>query len=163
MMKGKKIIIILATILLLISCTVGGTSNKQEVDIKNKSDKPIEQKILAPKQIVELIVDSFDNRDYAKLKAQYHGDMSDEELNEHIKSLADILSGKLGDYNRVGIQKSTRIYNGVKTVEQGYSYSVKTSDNDYLINIMMMGSSDDDTKVVGFNVVAAQKEEKDFI
>lgn len=163
MMKGKKIIIILATVLLLTACTIGGTSNKQEVDIKNKSDKSVEQKILAPEQIVELIVDSFDKKEYTTLKAQYHGDMSDEELDEHINSLADILSGKLEDYNRVGVQKSTRIYNGVKTVEQGYSYSVKTSDNDYIINIMMMGSSDDDMKLVGFNVIAAQKEDKDFI
>lgn len=163
MMKGKKIIIILATILLLTSCTFGGTSNNQEIDSNNKKDKPVVEKALEPEQIVELIVDSFDNKDYAKLKAQYHGDMSDEELDEHIKGLADILSGKLEDYHRVGIQKSTRIYNGVKTVEQGYSYSVKTSDNDYLINIMMMGSSDDDMKLVGFNVIAAQKEKKNFI
>jgi hypothetical protein len=89
--------------------------------------------------------------------------MSDEELDEYIKSLADILSGELEDYKRVGIQKSTRIYNGTKTIEQGYSYSVKTSENDYLINIMMMGSSDDDMKLVGFNVIGTQKEEKDFI
>lgn len=161
MLKGKKIFIILLAVLILTSCTFGGDTNNK--DIENKGEKPADIKTPEPEQIVELIVDCFDKKDYKDIKELYNGDMSDEQLEEHIGSIESVLTGKLEDYKRVGVQKSTRIYNGTKTVEQGYSYSVKTSDNDYIINIMLMGSSSDDMKLVGFNVIASQKEEKDFI
>lgn len=163
MMKGRKLIIVLLAILILTSCTFGNENiSKDKKDISQKKDIK-ETSTLEPEKILELIVESFEKKDYTKLKEHYQGDMSDEDLDSHIEGIESILSGNMEDYKRVGIQKSTRIYNGVKTVEQGFSYQVKTSDNDYLINIMMMGSSSDDMKLVGFNVIAAQTEEKDYI
>lgn len=144
--KILKIILIIMTLVAIL------TSCKLMEHAVDKIETPVGDRCL------ETLVGCLEAHEYDEIEGIVEYDGSKDDFEAGIKNIDKFYSGEMTDYKKVGCHVNSHTSNGETTIRKDYTYEVETTEEVYLIAIVMAGNKDS-MRITGININTKADEE----